>query len=154
LLKSASRELGSELREQLGKKEVILKEDRQRLSLSVSNRLLFRFGTVSLAPRGKEILASVAGALKKIKDVRIRVVGHTDNVAVSPQFRRRFPTNWDLSAARSVAVVRYFQEVSGMNPASLEAAGLSSFNPVASDGTPEGRSENSRVEILIIPGQD
>ena len=66
-------------------------------------------------------------------------------------YRYRFPSNWDLSAARAAAVVRLFQNEIGLDPKHLEAVGRSYYDPVASNDTAEGRAQNRRVNIIIAP---
>ncbi len=75
----------------------------------------------------------------------VRVEGHTDDV---PIHTARFPSNWDLSAARAVAVARYFQSA-GLPADRLAATGYGENRPVATNDTPEGRTANRRVEILL-----
>ena len=63
----------------------------------------------------------------------------------------RFPTNWELSAARAVNVVRYLQEEVGLDPSLVSATAYSEYRPRASNETPEGRRRNRRIEILLGP---
>ena len=74
--------------------------------------------------------------------------GYTDNVPIAPEFRWRFPSNWELSTTRATDVVRYLVQ-QGVNPAILSATGYGEQNPVASNDTPKGRQQNRRVEIVI-----
>jgi chemotaxis protein MotB len=62
-----------------------------------------------------------------------------------------FPTNWELSTARATNVVRFMQERVGIPPERLQAVGLAEFHPIATNDTPEGRSKNRRIEILLLP---
>ena len=100
----------------------------------------------------EQVRQKAEGALKKIseafasvKDRMIRVEGHTDNIPIRSA---RFPSNWELSSARAIAVVRYFQDL-GMDPKNLGAAGYGEFQPVSPNDTPEGRAENRRIEISL-----
>ena len=79
------------------------------------------------------------------------VVGHTDNVPITSEYRSKFPTNWELSAARAAQVVRYFQRVNGLDPKNMEAVGRSFYDPVADNDSKEGRAQNRRVNIIIAP---
>jgi len=87
----------------------------------------------------------VAEALAGVQGKLIRVEGHTDNV---PVHASTWTSNWDLSAARALAVVRVLQE-KGVDPTRLAAAGYGEYQPIASNDTPEGKSLNRRIEIVL-----
>jgi chemotaxis protein MotB len=150
-MKSTHDKLVSDLKDQIQKQEVTIKESQESLSLNFVDRILFEFGKADLTPEGEKVLKKVGEALKNIKGKKIRVTGHTDNVPIHPDYVHRFPSNWELSAARAASVVRYFQEKTGLDPKDLEAVGRSFYQPEASHDTKEGRARNRRVEILIAP---
>jgi chemotaxis protein MotB len=150
-LKSTYYQLTTDLKKEIQKKEVTLMEFREKLSITFVDRILFESGRSKITGGGRTVLKKVGEILKDIDQKRIRVVGHTDNLPISKQFRFKFPSNWELSAARAAAVVRYFQKVSGIDPRSLEAVGSSYYQPIASNKTPKGRAQNRRVEIIIVP---
>jgi chemotaxis protein MotB len=150
-MKSTHDKLVSDLKDQIQKQEVTIKESQESLSLNFVDRILFEFGKADLTPEGEKILKKVGEALKNIKGKKIRVTGHTDNVPIHPDYVHKFPSNWELSAARAASVVRYFQEKPGLDPKDLEAVGRSFYHPEASNDTKEGRARNRRVEILIAP---
>ena len=77
----------------------------------------------------------------------MRVEGHTDNIPIQTA---RFPSNWELSVARAVNVVKYFAEVSNIDPQRLSAVGYGESRPVAANDTASNRVKNRRVEILLI----
>jgi len=150
-MKSTHDTLISELKDQIQKQEVSIKEFQESLSLNFVDRILFEFGKADLTPEGEKVLKKVGEALKNIKGKKIRVTGHTDPIPISPEFVFRFPSNWELSAARAASVVRYFQEKIDLDPKEMEAVGRSFYHPEASNDTKEGRAKNRRVEILIAP---
>jgi chemotaxis protein MotB len=150
-MKSTHDKLVSDLKDQIQKQEVTIKESQESLSLNFVDRILFEFGKADLTPEGEKILKKVGEALKNIKGKKIRVTGHTDPVPIRPDYMYKFPSNWELSAARAASVVRYFQEKPGLDPKDLEAVGRSFYHPEASNDTKEGRARNRRVEILIAP---
>ena len=150
-LRSTYEALIADLKDQIEKREVTIEAFEERLSVSFVDRILFDFGKASITPEGREVLEKVGGILKDVQDERIRVIGHTDDVPILPEYRYRFPSNWELSAARAAAVVRHFQRETGLDPENLEAVGRSFYHPVASNETADGRSQNRRVEIAIAP---
>ena len=84
-------------------------------------------------------------------DNDILVEGHTDNV---PIHNSKFASNWDLSTARAVSVVRYFVEEKGVKPTRFAVKGYGEFKPLVDNSTPENRSINRRVDILIVDQKD
>jgi len=72
-------------------------------------------------------------------------------VAISDRLKGTFPTNWELSTTRASNVVRFLQDTVGIDPARLQAVGLSEYHPVASNATIKGRSQNRRIEIALLP---
>jgi chemotaxis protein MotB len=150
-MKSTYDTLVSDLKDQIQKQEVTIKEFQESLSLNFIDRILFEFGKADLTPEGEKVLKKVGDALKNIKGKKVRVTGHTDPVPIRPDYMYKFPSNWELSAARAASVVRYFQEKIDLDPQEMEAVGRSFYQPEASNDTKEGRARNRRVEILIAP---
>jgi chemotaxis protein MotB len=70
---------------------------------------------------------------------------------ISGRLKSTFPTNWELSTARASNVVRFLQDSVGIEPTRLQAVGLSQYHPVASNATVQGRSQNRRIEIALLP---
>jgi chemotaxis protein MotB len=149
--KSTYEALVSSLKEQIEKQEVTIKDFQEGITLTFVDRILFEFGKADITPEGKRILEKVGEVLKNIKGKKIRVTGHADNIPIHPNYKFKFPTNWELSAARAASVVRYFQEETGLDPKDMEAVGRSFYQPVASNEIKEGRDRNRRVEIFIAP---
>jgi chemotaxis protein MotB len=114
--------------------------------LSFEDRVLFDFGKAGIHPEGFSFLDKIATVLKKGPHA-VRVEGHTDNVPIQT---KRFPSNWELSVARAVNVVKYFAEVSNINPHRLSAVGYGESRPVVPNDAPQNRAKNRRVEILLI----
>ena len=81
----------------------------------------------------------------------IVVEGHTDDVEIGYPLRERFPSNWELSTARAASVVRFLQEQANIKPERLTATGYSFHRPIAANETKEARSQNRRIEIILVP---
>ncbi|MEZ4423185.1 MAG: OmpA family protein [Gemmatimonadota bacterium] len=124
--------------------------DRGRLVILLPQDVLFTSGSASLNREGTATVIPVGQALAALPDRRFQVEGHTDDVPISTA---RFPSNWELSAARALTVVRLLTE-QGVAPAHLSAAGFGEHQPVASNETADGRRANRRIEIVMLPDLD
>jgi len=118
----------------------------QGTRLSFEDQVLFDFGRADINPAGYQMLNQIAKAIKNVSKP-VRVEGHTDNVPIQT---RRFPSNWELSVARAVNVVKYFAEVGKIDPHRLSAVGYGESRPVVANDTASNRAKNRRVEILLL----
>ena len=149
-MQKAHDELAQALQEEIKQGEVAINTTEGQLSLDVNEKILFDSGEAVLNENGKEVLKRVGETLAKIPDKVLLVGGHTDAVPISPKLIKQFPTNWDLSAARAINVVRFLQDDVKLPGERLVAAGYSQFRPTASNGTPAGRRKNRRIEITLV----
>ncbi|MFO7567729.1 MAG: OmpA family protein [Enhygromyxa sp.] len=117
-----------------------------RLVVELDDAILFDSGRAELKEEGQLALAELVAPLKQVNREWI-VAGHTDNVPIKTA---RFSSNWQLSTARAIEVVGYLVE-NGMPADSIGAAGYAEFDPIADNSTPEGRSQNRRIEIILMP---
>lgn len=143
-------ELVSSLKREMEDKLIEVKQQGSRVTVSMSDRILFDSGSTVIKDRGQEALTKIADVLKKVSDRRIDVEGHTDTVPITGKLAEKFPTNWELSTARATNVVRYLQD-HGVQPGSMAAVGKSQYWPVSSNATPAGRQLNRRIEIVLTP---
>ena len=150
-LEKTRREIESSLKEQISQKEIKLEEIEGKLKVTFVDKILFDSGSVMIKPKGQEVLLKLADSFRDNEDQNIVVEGHTDNVQIGSALLDRFPTNWELSTARATAVVRFLQEKGNIAPRRLTASGFSFYQPVASNETPEGRKQNRRIEIILVP---
>jgi chemotaxis protein MotB len=121
-----------------------------RIMLVLPNDVLFDSGRSELTQPGKATLLKIAQVLRDLGDRQLQVAGHTDNV---PIHTARFATNWELSTARALEVVKLLVE-SGVPPRALSAAGYGEFDPVAPNDTAANKSKNRRIEITLFPKID
>ncbi len=149
-LKGTYNKLVNELQEEIKKGEIEVTQLRDKLTLSMVEKILFDSGSAEIKKEGKKVLDRVVEILKNVKDRQINIEGHTDNVPISPRLAQKFPTNWELSTARATNVVRYLQE-KGIDPALLSATGYAEYRPVSPNDTEEGRAKNRRIEIVLVP---
>jgi chemotaxis protein MotB len=144
-------DLTKKLEKEIHEGQVQITEMKNRLTMTMVDKILFSSGSASIGKEGKLVLDKVIEILKDVKDRRIQVEGHTDNVRIYSAIKKRYPTNWELSTARATEVVRYLQESGGIDPAILSATGYSEYQPVASNDTDEGKAKNRRIEIVLLP---
>lgn len=122
--------------------------DEQRITIRISEGMLFEGGTDVLVNDGLPVLDEIAAALRELNSSNnIRIEGHTDNIPISTP---KFPSNWDLSSARSIRILKYFIEAHKYDPKNLVAVGYGEYKPIASNDTPEGRAKNRRVDITVV----
>lgn len=150
-VKSTYETLMKEMQKEIEKGDIKITQAVDRLSVNLVEKILFDSGEAEVKPEGLNILKRVGDILKGVSDKQIRIEGYTDNVKLGAKLRQRYPTNWELSTARATNVVRYLQDKVGVDPRMLSAAGLSEYKPVASNETPEGRAQNRRIEIVLLP---
>ena len=150
-LEKTRREIESSLKDQIAQKDIKLEEIEGKLKVTFVDKILFDSGSVMVKPKGQEVLLKLADSFRENKDQNIAVEGHTDDVQIGSALVDRFPTNWELSTARATAVVRFMQEKGNIEPERLTASGFSFYQPVATNETPEGREQNRRIEIILVP---
>ena len=108
---------------------------------------LFGSGDADLRGDARQALDRLVGFLDQFPH-QVRIEGHTDSVPISSA---RYPSNWELSAARAVTVARYFQSL-GMSPERIAATGYGEYQPIADNATDAGRAKNRRVTLILLAG--
>jgi chemotaxis protein MotB len=116
--------------------------------VSLEEKLLFKSGSDVVDPKGKEALKTLSQVIDNTKDINVVIEGHTDSLAIKTI---KFKDNWDLSTARATAIVRILTVDYGFDAHRITASGKSSFHPVKSNLTEEGRAANRRTEIILSP---
>ena len=144
-------EIEASLKEQIAQKNIKLEEIEGKLKVTFVDKILFDSGSVTIKPEGQEVILKLADSFRNSEDKNIAVEGHTDNVQIGAALLDRFPTNWELSAARATAVVRFLEEKGNIAPERLTASGFSYHRSVTTNDTPEGRKQNRRIEIILVP---
>ena len=150
-LDKTRKDIEADLKEQIAQKDIKLEEIEGKLKVTFVDRILFNSGSVEVNNEGREVLLKLAETFRANKEQNIVVEGHTDDVQIGPSLQDLFPTNWELSAARATAVTRYLHEKGNVEPARLTASGFSFYRPVADNETEEGRKQNRRIEIILLP---
>ena len=141
------RQLLSRLRSMIDSGKLKVEIRKGRMIVKMSDKILFDPGKVRLKKEGRGALKELAAVLKDIGNRDFLVAGHTDNIPIKT---RKFRSNWELSAARAVQVVKFLQK-EGVDPKHLGAAGFSEHDPVADNSTKDGRRSNRRIEVVLMP---
>ncbi|QQR86352.1 MAG: OmpA family protein [Flavobacteriales bacterium] len=131
--------------------DVVVNVEKSVVFISLSDKMLFSSGSTNLSPRAQEVLAKVAAVVNDKPEMEVLVEGHTDNVPIAKDCVK---DNWDLSAMRATTIARVLQTDYKVDPARITAGGRSEYVPLVANDTPEGRSTNRRIRIVILPKLD
>ncbi len=153
-LEEQSNALRTQLEAEIERGEILLRDDRGRLTVALADRVLFPSGQAELNEHGQRILRRVAESLRGMEDKIIQVGGHSDNVAIPEDSELPFDDNWQLSSARATEVVRFLQEECEIEGERLMAIGYNEFRPVASNRSPAGRRRNRRIDLVLAPREE
>jgi flagellar motor protein MotB len=144
-----------ELREEIerleGGESIVLQIDRDKTLINLPDAILFPSGTDMLTRQGIDTLNTINTVLEGYPNRPICVEGHTDNVPIGPTILDKYATNWELSTARAIRVMNYMAEHLKLEESMMAVKGFGPYKPVADNDTPDGRSQNRRVIILISP---
>jgi chemotaxis protein MotB len=146
--KEIEKKLTVALQRSLGAQKVSIRKEARGLVVSLlTDKVLFDLGDVNLKKEMHSILGDIAGVIKQYPDRQIVVEGHTDDL---PMRTDKIASNWELSALRATAVVRYFVEEKGLDPSRLSATGYGEFQPLVPNVSEVNRRINRRVDIVIM----
>ncbi len=142
--------LKNRLEQELNESRVEISQLKNRLTvIKLTSEVLFSSGSAQIKPTGQKVLSIIAESLNAYPGRAISVEGHTDN---RPMVQNaRYKSNWELSVARGLAAVNYFQQNNQVDPKRLKVIGYGEYRPVSSNETAEGRKLNRRIEIRILP---
>ena len=137
--------LGSEIND----KQIKLQMMEKGLVITVVGDLLFDSGKAKIRPEAFSLLAKVSAILRdNMAQFNIGIEGHTDNVPIK---QSGYKSNWELSTSRALSVLHYLANDQGIQPERLSAIGYGEYRPLVSNGSSDGRKQNRRVEIVILP---
>jgi chemotaxis protein MotB len=128
---------------------VDVENKRKGLVISLTGEILYELGRADIRNQGREVLAMISDMLIDIPN-DIMIEGHTDDLPIRTD---EFPSNWELSTARAVNVIKFLIEERDFEPARLSAAGYSEYRPDAENYTADGRAENRRIEVVVLNSQ-
>ena len=141
--------LDERLSSEIASEQVKVGFDERGLVVRLLDRVVFDSGKADVRPDAHAVLDEVARILThELVAQPVSVEGHTDNVPIT---RSRWKDNWELSLARARSVLTYLVKERGVSPTKISAAGYGEYRPIASNDRAEGRQENRRVEIVVLP---
>jgi chemotaxis protein MotB len=126
--------------------DITLAYSSKGLVMRLSDRALFEVGVAAISPQAIPLLQKVGDIIARTR-FEVRVEGHSDDLPIRTA---QFPSNWELSTARAVNVLRYFIKTSGISSRRLSAAGFGEFQPMVPNDSMEHRAQNRRVEIIFL----
>jgi chemotaxis protein MotB len=145
----SAKSLEDQMRAALESRDVTISQLQGKLTVNILDRIMFDSGEAVLKPGGEPVLKKVAAFLSEHPELKIHVIGHTDNIPI----RGKFPSNWELSMARALAAVHFLTDKADVDPRRVGAVGYGEFRPIADNSTPEGRAKNRRIAITILPDE-
>lgn len=117
-----------------------------KMVVSLGSDILFPSGSAQLSEKGTEAIKAVTTQLASITGRDFQVEGHTDNV----QMKSENYSNWDLATARALSVLK-IMTANGMPANRISAAGFADTKPIANNATSQGKAQNRRIEIVVVP---
>lgn len=119
-----------------------------RMTVALSTDILFSSGSAKLSPAGIAAIQEVTQVLTDLEGRQYQIEGHTDNVPIKKT--ELYPSNWELASARAMSVVKTMLDA-GMPATRISGAAYADSQPSVSNKTPEGRAQNRRIAIVIVP---
>lgn len=145
-LNTSNEEFISFLRNNDFLEDVSITQKENELVIRFKNNILFDSGSAEITEDGYKILDKIADKLKMI-DNNFVVEGFTDNIPINTE---QFPSNWELSSARAISVVKFFIDEKHISDNRISFSGWGERKPIASNSTEEGRALNRRIEVRIM----
>ncbi len=143
-------EIGDKIKESAKEKGldkyIEIEVNKNGVLMRLKGDISFPPGKAVISKKVKPLLDKIAEILKEHPDYKLKVMGHTDNIPIKSP---KYDSNWELSAARAVQVIKYLIEKYKINPKRLEAVGYADTRPLVPNTTPENRAKNRRVEFLF-----
>jgi chemotaxis protein MotB len=140
------RQLELAMGRELQNHEVVIQVTPEGFVISLKELGFFNSGQAELLPGAADKIVRIAKVLTR-PGLDIRIEGHSDN---QPIHTAEFRSNWELSTARAMAVLRLLVDDSGFDPKRVSASGYGEYRPVADNATPEGRRMNRRVDLVVV----
>ena len=144
------KELVAAMGKELANHEMVLDVTPEGFVISLKELGFFNSGESELLPGAGAKIVKIAKILSK-PGLEIRVNGHSDD---QPIHNAQFASNWELSTARAMSVLRLLVNDGGFDPTRVSAAGFGQYRPVADNSTPDGRRMNRRIDLIVLQVRD
>ena len=146
-------DLRNNLKDCQGENAVLVEQSEEVVMITVQDQLGFSSSQVIVLDTMVPTLEAIARTVQEHPDWDVYVEGYTDDVKISEEWTEQYPSNWELGAFRSSAVVRYMTNNLNLEADRFAAVSYGPFRPVADNDTPEGRAENRRVRFVLHKNQ-
>lgn len=145
-LDNIKREIEKYIRDSNLQAKVSVTSEERGVVLSFQGELLFHLGSAELTPQAREIVHKIGPLLEAVPNY-LRVEGHTDNLPINTE---HYPSNWELSAARSTNVLKEFTSNFGIRPQRMSAVAYGEYRPLVKNDSDAHRQMNRRVSVVIL----
>jgi chemotaxis protein MotB len=137
------------LREEVDQKTVEIQRYRNALTINIMNHIFFDSGKADIKKDGFSVLDRIASIVKELPEKVVKIEGHTDDVPIGARLKAKYPTNWELGAARASAVARYFTGTHKIDPSRIVTVSYAFYRPLVPNTSAENRAKNRRIEIVL-----
>jgi chemotaxis protein MotB len=144
-------EMNSAIKDMGLDQDVVVQTAEKEVVVTIKDKVTFKSGEADVIVGSEPILDKIADIIRRYPSLTVEIDGHTDNVPINT---RRYPSNWELSVARSANVLKYFVDRDGIGPSRLFIKGEADQKPLAPNDTEQERALNRRVEIRLIERGD
>ncbi|SLM29503.1 exported hypothetical protein [Desulfamplus magnetovallimortis] len=141
----------SRLQEQYRNQEAELNVVKENLAMTLFNQINFNSGGTRISGNAIDVLQKLGNFLSQNSSLKVQIAGHSDNEPISLEYVNKYPSNWELSAARAATVINYLYSNYNIPPERMELKAYSFHKPLYDNSTEEGRKKNRRVEIFLKP---
>jgi len=149
-MKSTYDQLLASLGKEVGQKTIEIQHYKDALTINIMDKIFFDSGKAEIKPEGTDVLRRVGTILKEVPDKMIRIEGHTDDIPIGQKIAEKYPTNWELGAARAANVAEFLRKDVGVDPRRIAVVSYSMYRPIVPHTTKENRAKNRRIEIVVI----
>ena len=135
---------------EIGQQTVEIQHYKDALTINIMDKIFFDSGKAEIKPEGFDVLRRVGAILKNVPDKMIRIEGHTDDIPIGQKIIEKYPTNWELGAARASKVAEFFRKDVGIDPKRISVVSYSMYRPLVPHTTKVNRAKNRRIEIVVL----